>query len=112
MGDLLSQHTTPIGPATVPGQLFDTGRFPAAVHSAEEGDLIHGELYELDDPDEVWPWLDEYEGYFPGNEGDSLFVRRQAMANPHKGTPAYAWVYWYNRPVDEFERIEGGRYEK
>ncbi len=112
MADLLSQHTTFIGPATVPGQLFDTGRYPAALQAAQDGDLIHGELYELDNPDEVWLWLDEYEGYFPGHEGDSLFVRRQAIASPHEGPPAYAWVYWYNRPVDEFERVEGGRYEK
>lgn len=110
MADLLSRHITSVAGATVGGRLFDTGRYPAAVESQDARDLIHGELYELDRPDEVWVWLDEYEGYSPGNEADSLFVRRQAMVTPENGRPAPAWVYWYNRPVDEFERIEDGRY--
>jgi len=105
VGDRLSPHTRRIDPATVPGQLFNTGRYPAAVPSGEPGDLVHGELYELNDPDEVWPWLDEYEGYFPGNVADSLFVRRLSLVQRDDAGPLHAWVYWYNRPVDGFERI-------
>lgn len=111
MGDQLGRHTASLGPATAPGQLFDTGRYPAAVHSSEADELIHGELYEIDDPDEVLIWLDEYEGYFPSNEVDSLFVRRLSLVNAQSGGALHAWMYWYNRPVDGLERITSGRYE-
>ena len=109
MGARLSLHTKSAAPATVPGQLFNTGRYPAAVPSGEPGYLVHGEVLELDDPDEIWPWLDEYEGCYPGNEGDSLFVRRLSLVQRDDAGPLHAWVYWYNRPVDGFERLLSGR---
>lgn len=112
MGDLLRQHTTHVGPAAVPGQLFDTGRYPAAVASSESSDVIHGELYQLDDPEEVWAWLDEYEGYFSGNEADSLFVRRLALVEAQGRQPLQAWMYWYNRSLEGFEPIASGRYRR
>lgn len=111
MHDLLMQHASRLGSASTPGQLFDTGRYPAAVAANNPHDLIHGELFEIDRPDEVWTWLDEYEGYFAGDEGDSLFVRRLSLVTLSDGQSRHAWMYWYNRPVDDFERIESGRYE-
>jgi len=105
MHERLSRHARLVGAASAAGRLYDTGRYPAAVSAERDGDRIHGELYELDDPDDVWPWLDEYEGYFPGDVADSLFVRRLTLVNPANGAPRHAWVYWYNRPVNDFERI-------
>lgn len=108
MHDRLSRYASLVGPASTAGQLFDMGRYPAAVVATREDDLIHGELYELDDSDEVWPWLDEYEGYFPGDAADSLFVRRVALVDIEGREPLHAWIYWYNRPVDGFEHIASG----
>ena len=111
MHDLLSRHASLIGAASTAGILYDTGRYPAAAPAECEHDRIHGEVYELDDPDEVWPWLDEYEGAFPGDAADSLFVRRLVTVEVDGGRTLHAWMYWYNRPVHEFERIAGGRFE-
>ncbi len=108
--DLLRRHARLIGPASTAGRLFDTGRYPAAVLSQHADDRIHGELYELDDPGEVWPWLDEYEGYSPGDTADSLFVRRLVNVTVEAGRTLHAWMYWYNRSVDEFTRLESGRW--
>lgn len=111
MHDLLSRHAAFVSPASTAGRLYDTGRYPAAVPAEDESDRIHGEVYELDHPDEVWPWLDEYEGCFPADAADSLFLRRVVIVHISGGRTLHAWMYWYNRPTEGLARIVGGRCE-
>ncbi len=110
MHDRLSRHARLLGTASTAGRLLDTGRYPAAVSAECDDDRIHGELFELDDPGDVWPWLDEYEGCLPGDAADSLFVRRVVRVQVDGGCTLHAWIYWFNRPVEGLARIDGGDY--
>ena len=67
---------TPLGPATVPGLLYDLGRYPGLV----PGDgLVHGELFAGADA-AVLAALDQYEGCDPADEAGSLFRRERVEA--------------------------------
>lgn len=62
-----------IAKAVAKGKLYDLNvGFPAMTD--EEGEVL-GEVYDVDDSrfDDV----DELEGYYPDNEGDSLYLRRE-----------------------------------
>lgn len=91
-----------VAPCRIPGILYDLGRFPGAV----PGDgVIEGELFRLRGP-EVWAALDQYEGYDPDREENSLFVRRRvSLDDPANRT---AWVYWYNGDPTDHPRVPSG----
>ena len=77
-----------LGPCRIPGALYSEGDYPWLV--AAEGE-VSGELYEVADPDAVFPMLDAYE--------DDDYVRRTVRLLE----PAVdAWVYlWEGDPRGE-----------
>lgn len=100
------------GTGHVPGRLYDTGRYPAAVASTGEGERVRGELYRLpaDDGGELLMVLDGYEGHVPHSPERSLFVRVALAVARDDGTRTDAWVYLFNRSVDGLARIASGDY--
>ncbi len=83
------------------GELYDFGRFPGAVPGT---DVIHGDLFRLEDPD-VLGILDDYEGYDPGRASASLFLRQRVrLTAPDR----IAWVYWFNGDPGEAPRVPSG----
>lgn len=93
--------------ATINGKLYKLGRFPGAVPSENEEDIIVGNIVDVK---EGFTGLDRYEGYFENHEERSLFIRRQIKVKDLEGKPISAWIYWYNRKdeVDENQRIKSG----
>ncbi len=86
------------------GELYDLGAFPGAVPGAS---LLHGELFRLEAPDAL-SVLDNYEGYMPDREEDSLFVRRKvSLLRP---TTTRAWVYWYNGDPSDYPKVSSGNW--
>lgn len=101
------------GMGHVPGRLYDTGRYPAAVPASPvEGERIRGELYRLpaDDGGELLMALDGYEGFVPHAPERSLFVRVAMVVERDDGARLTAWVYLFHRPVDGLPRIPSGDY--
>src|SRR5262249_19328112 len=66
-----------LGPAGMPGRLYDLGRYPGLIEPAQEGEWVHGEVYVLTDPDTILPVLDGYEGCDPQDGSTDLFKRRR-----------------------------------
>src|SRR4051812_45836126 len=65
-----------VGPATVPGRLYDLGAYPGCAIDDACDALIHGQLLELTDPTAQLDRLDAYEGYAAHDDaGESLFRR-------------------------------------
>lgn len=91
-----------VGPCRVKGVLYDLGEFPGAVQGEE---MVRAELFRVRS-DEVWAVLDRYEGYVPGAEERSLFVRRRTPIHTPAGQTA--WVYWYTGPTEGRSRVSGG----
>ena len=96
------------GRATCRGILYGAGSYPALVKSDGPNDRVVGEVYELQNPREVIPILDEYEGFDEGNPSESLFLREQNHVELESGEVVKVWLYYFNRPVDPLDRIEGG----
>jgi len=89
-----------LGPALIPGQLFDLGDFPGLI----PGDgSVRGELFAILDPAAI-PRLDEYEAYSPDSLATSMFVRQRVkLMEPE----VEAWVYYFNGPVQNGRPIVG-----
>ena len=54
--------------------------------------------------------LDEIEGYSPSEPDASLYTRVETPVTFDDGRVAQAWVYFYNAPLGQAQRIESGDY--
>jgi gamma-glutamylcyclotransferase (GGCT)/AIG2-like uncharacterized protein YtfP len=96
-----------MGPAQVPGRLFDLGRYPGLL----PGDgHVTGEVYEVDDAHLAR--LDGVEGVVPGDRAASQYWREgvTVVGGPLQGQPVQ--TYFYNRPVAGCTPIEHGDYRR
>lgn len=120
-GTLLSGVATPVmaalmsrlqyvGPAQLPGRLYDLGPYPAAVPEAAGEHLVRGELYALPRDAALLAMLDQYEGHFPDRPGQSLFRRVRVGVARADGRAITAWVYVWNRDIGAAPTIPGGDY--
>jgi gamma-glutamylcyclotransferase (GGCT)/AIG2-like uncharacterized protein YtfP len=90
-----------IGGCWIPGLLFDLGEYPGLVEG--DGEVL-GELYQVRDPT-VFTELDYFQGYDVGDQANSEYVRRRVrLTEP----PLTAWVYVYNRPVEDAGPVRSG----
>ena len=100
-----------VGRGRINGRLYDLGEYPGAKCSAaDSGEYVKGELYELGDPELAIKALDRYEEFLPDRPRSSLFVRTAAPVTLEDGRTESAWVYIYNRPVDEKKLVPRGDY--
>ncbi len=104
----MDSKLTFVGRGWINASLFDLGLYPAAVPSPDG--CVWGELYELSDSAAVLQALDEIEGYRPGDPDHSLYVRSQVEVFFPSGSAHTAWVYFYNAPLGQAQRIESGDY--
>jgi len=79
---LLAEQSDFVGPARVPGRLYDFGRYPGARPSQNREEWITGEIYRLKAPEQILATLDEYEG--------PEFERANVSAGAIE-----CWIYWY-----------------
>lgn len=88
--------------------LFDLGLFPAAVPAP--GSHVWGEVYEVDDDPAVLAALDGIEGYRSTEPDSSLYTRVMVPVTYPDGRVDQAWVYFYNAPLGQAQRIDSGDY--
>jgi gamma-glutamylcyclotransferase (GGCT)/AIG2-like uncharacterized protein YtfP len=104
-------HT--VGPATVPGRLYDLGPYPGCTIDGTCDEVIHGQLLELPDDPAVLARLDWYEGYAAHDQaGRDLFTRTTCDAMMADGRAVSTWIYVYARDLTAARRIIGGRYDR
>ena len=104
----IDDKLTYVGRGSITAALFDLGIYPAAV-PAPEG-RVWGEVYEVRDASAVLAALDEIEGYTPEHPDRSLYVRSEVSVALPDGAAAAAWVYFYNAPLGQAQRIPSGDY--
>lgn len=104
----MDARLTYIGRGSIHASLFDLGLYPAAI-PATEG-KVWGEVYEVVDSAEVLTALDEIEGYRADDPDRSLYVRSRVAVVLPDGSERTAWVYFYNAPLGQAERIPSGDY--
>lgn len=100
-----------LGPATVPGRLYDFGKHCGGVLDADAAMTLHGELVELQDGD-ILRELDRYEEMDSVDPANSLFARKRTTARLADGSSLDAWIYVYNKPPGDAPLIESGDYNQ
>jgi gamma-glutamylcyclotransferase (GGCT)/AIG2-like uncharacterized protein YtfP len=98
----------PMGRGSIGAALFDLGIYPAAIPSADS--RVNGEVYRISDVENVLAVLDELEGHRPDEPDTSLYRRIESPVTMEDGHVAQAWVYFYNAPLGQAQRIESGDY--
>src|SRR3954471_5906310 len=98
----------PIGRGSIRATLFDLGIYPAAIPASDE--RVLGEVHRASDVDAVLAALDEIEGYRPSQPDASLYTRVEVPVRFEDGRVENAWVYFYNAPLGQAQRIESGDY--
>jgi gamma-glutamylcyclotransferase (GGCT)/AIG2-like uncharacterized protein YtfP len=80
-----------IEPATILGELYDVGPYPAILHGDE---TIGGELWRIApaDLEETLVALDRVEGF--GQGGADLYVRREVQCRTLSGESVFAFTYY------------------
>jgi gamma-glutamylcyclotransferase (GGCT)/AIG2-like uncharacterized protein YtfP len=104
----IEDKLTYAGRGSIRAALFDLGIYPAAV-PAPDGH-VWGEVYEVRDAPAVLAALDEIEGYTPDHPDRSLYVRSNVPVTLPDGAETTAWVYFYNAPLGQAQRIPSGDY--
>ncbi len=109
----LAGRTTAELPGTVAGELFFV-RDEGYPYLQPGTGRVRGELIELH-PDHYFATLaalDLLEEYDPGDAAHSVYLRRRAPVRLADGTEREAWVYYWNRPELQGERIASGDYRE
>jgi gamma-glutamylcyclotransferase (GGCT)/AIG2-like uncharacterized protein YtfP len=104
----LDQVLEPMGRGWIRAALFDLGIYPAAVPAHDS--RVWGEVHQMLDPDSVLASLDEIEGYRIEEPDAGLYNRVETPVTFEDGHVANAWVYFYNAPLGQAQRIESGDY--
>ena len=99
-----------LGPATAAGRLYDFGRYPGLAESSGAGDIVHGEVYVLNDAAKSLPWLDAYEDIAPDRPGQ--YVRVERSVRLATGETLTAWMYLLQRGAAHARRVPSGRWTK
>lgn len=99
------------GAATLAGaELFDFGRYPGLVLTGNEMQIVHGELITLSDAERSFVWLDEYEGFSPGQNHENDYDRVERTVRRANGEIVTAWVYVFLKDVLHGRPIPSGRW--
>lgn len=101
-------HLEVVGRGWIPGALFDLGIYPAAIPAADG--RVWGEVNHMLDADAVLAATDELQGVSANEPNSSLYTRSETVVTFEDGRQATAWVYFYNAPLGQAERIESGDY--
>lgn len=104
----LTQHAELYSDAWFNGKLFMLSDYPCAIPSAYLEDRVLGELYQLIHPDLLLDRLDTYEECGEQNPEPKEYVREKRLVHSANGNAIEAWIYIYNRPVDDLDQIPSG----
>ena len=89
---------------TIPGYLYDLGRYPGLVYDAAASDRVYGQVLELREPQATFQVLDEYEGL---HEAPAEYARTLLTIGS-----AAVWAYTFLGSTGSLPRISSGDYRQ
>ena len=105
----LHENSEYLGMASLAGRLYDLGDYPGLVYDTASPLQVKGQLFRLNDPARLLPYLDDYEGASEAIPESCLF-RKELLPVLFEGGTRSAWVYTYNQPLDGARLIPSGDY--
>lgn len=112
MHRFLQAHADYVGRGWFQGRLYRVGDFPGMIESQDGNYPVRGEVYQLQDPETVFPELDRYEACSPMDPEPTLFKRRRREIRVEGLGRQNAWVYLFNHPVASLPEIPSGDFLK
>ena len=112
MARLLSAHADFVADATCRGRLYLIKHYPGLLLSDNASDIVHGELFRLQQPDALLRELDMYEACGEGFAAPTEYLRAQHPVITSDGVTHDSWTYIYNWPVDALPRIVSGQFAR
>ncbi|MEY3367359.1 MAG: hypothetical protein RI973_514 [Bacteroidota bacterium] len=90
-----------IGSGRMPGRVYSLGDYPGAELDESCGQFVEGDVFELDDPDDVFRVLDSYEGIGP--EFPEPHEYQRCLCPVYlRGETLCCWVYLHNSSAHPF----------
>lgn len=103
-------------PATVPGELYDTGKgYPALAPATAPGSAptVSGELFVLKNPRSAFEILDiveDFRGY--GGSQKSVYRRAIIRVSAQSGRSIPAWIFMLDGSADKMSLVKSGDWRK
>ena len=110
MARLLSAHADFVGTATCRGRLYLIKHYPGLLTSDDASDIVHGEVFRLQQPEALLRELDMYEACGDGFAQPTEYLRQLHSVTTADGVTHEAWTYVYNWPVTALPRIVSGTF--
>ena len=107
LGMAIGRHATYLREGWFNGKLYQIADYPGAVPSGNASDRVYGEIHALHHS-ALFAQLDDYEACSPCCPHPHEYRREPQSVHTAAGQHLVAWVYLYNRPLDESTRILGG----
>jgi gamma-glutamylcyclotransferase (GGCT)/AIG2-like uncharacterized protein YtfP len=99
--------------ARAPGLLYNSGKnYPCMIPAEMPGQAVTGELYQLPDMRHAFEMLDIVEGVRGYESRISLFRRAILRVTTPDSKTYPAWVYLYDKEVQDLQRISSGVWRK
>lgn len=96
-----------IGAGKVKGKLYRVSYYPALTVDAQDSTWVIGELYRLDDPQQLFR-LDAYEECTHPPQPGQEYHRCCVQVSGDDGAVFTAWTYVYQLPTDHLSFITSG----
>ena len=95
--EAIERQLSYVGEGLVTARLYDLGAYPAAIKGSGT-EVVTGDVFDVTNVDTTFQLLDEYEG--------DEYIRELVDVKLKNGETVKAWIYWYNKDLDETMRIE------
>jgi gamma-glutamylcyclotransferase (GGCT)/AIG2-like uncharacterized protein YtfP len=105
----LKNNSSVLSSGKFKGKMYDIGTYPGVIPDPENKRVVSGSVCQLNDPQEVFKILDDYEGFGGNQQQPYLFVRELLSIETPDG-PVSCWIYLYNLSVDGLFEITSGDY--
>ena len=112
MSRWLARQADFVATGTCQGRLYRIDFYPGVVASGSPSDRVHGEVHRLRDPERSLARLDQYEACGPGFEEPTEYIRQLQPVRLQSARTLTAWIYLYNLPVHERDRIPSGDFSR
>lgn len=109
MSQLLQDNANFLGEGTVKGTLYNVDWFPALIADSQSVTPVYGHVYQLHNPKTIFPTIDTYEAYSPGQPHKSLYLRVQRTIT-FQDITLDCWVYVWNQSLHGLTEISSGNY--
>ncbi len=105
----LRTHSRLLGEGQVQGHLYDLGRYPGLVYDPHSKSLVQGQVFLMEEPENILHTLDEYEGIANDYLVKSEY-RRELIPVMLRHKETHCWCYLFAGDAENHHLIESGDY--